>query len=150
MVEKSEAKSKIETKTGLNNTHKSLLAGASGALIAIFFVLGSFGVVRAMHGPGGRDGIRYGAPTMTQGVGEYRGMRGGPNLGGEITKIDNDTITLKGMDAQVITVTVNDKTTYHKADSDAKLSDLKVGDKVMIRGEVKTVTVDADSIGIRQ
>ncbi len=122
MVEKSEAKSKIETKTGLNNTHKSLLAGASGALIAIFFVLGSFGVVRAMHGPGGRDGIRYGAPTMTQGVGEYRGMRGGPNLGGEITKIDND----------------------------AKLSDLKVGDKVMIRGEVKTVTVDADSIGIRQ
>lgn len=150
MTDKQEIKKQPKSKNVLNNTHKSMLAGAGGALIALFIVLGSFGVVRAMHGPGGRDGMKPGAPMMMQGGGEDRGMRGGPHLGGEITKIDGNTITLKGMDDQVITVTVNDKTTYHKADSDAKLSDLKVGDKIMVRGEVKTVTVDADSIGIRQ
>jgi len=141
---------KSQPKTNLNNTHKSMLAGAGGALIAIMIVVGSFGVVRAMHGPNDRGGFRGGTPIMAQDGGEERGMHRGPGLGGEITKIDGTTLTLKGRDDQVITVTVNDKTSYKKADANAKLGDLKVGDKIMVRGDVKTVTVTAGSIGIRQ
>ncbi len=125
----------------LQSTHKSMLAGAGGALIAIMLVLGSVGVVRAMHGPDS-DERHGGRPGMM--------MQGGPRLGGEITKIDGNTITVTGRDDQTITVKVDDSTKYKKDDSDVKLSDLKVGDEIMIHGEVQTVTVDADTIGIRK
>lgn len=144
MANKNEpSKSKVELKP----THKSMLAGAGGALIAILIVLGSVGVVRAMSGHGNGD-PRNGMPMMQ---GEARGgMRGGPGLGGEITKIEGTTITVKGRDDQTITITVDDNTNYQKEGDDAKLSDLKVGDEIMVRGDVQNISVEADSIGIRQ
>ena len=124
----------------LQSTHKSMLAGAGGALIAIMLVLGSVGVVKAMHGPD--SGERHGGrPDMM--------MQGGPRLGGEITKIDGNTITVTGRDDQAITVKVDDSTKYKKDNGEVKLSDLKVGDEIMIRGDVQSVTVNAESIGIR-
>ena len=124
----------------LQSTHKSMLAGAGGALIAIMLVLGSVGVVKAMHGPdsGERHGRR---PDMMR--------QGAPRVGGEITKIDGNTITVTGRDDQAITVKVDDSTKYKKDNGEVKLSDLKVGDEIMIRGDVQSVTVNAESIGIR-
>lgn len=143
---KEQAKAKIELKP----THKSMLAGAGGALIAILIVLSSVGAVRAMSGRGNGDRPAGGPPMMMQAEGRGGEMRGGPRLGGEITKIEGSTITVTGRDDQTITVKVDDNTNYKKDGDDAKISDLKVGDNIMIRGEVQSVTVNADSIGIRQ
>ncbi len=134
-----------DKKIALTSTQKTFLAGAGGALVAMVLVLGSASMVRAFNGHGRDGGPRGGAPMMMQGG----GMRGGPGLGGKITKIDGNTLTVTGKDDQTITVTVDDNTNYQKEDDDAKLSDLKVGDEIMIRGDVQNVSVDADSIGIR-
>lgn len=150
MADKKAIETEEKSKAKLGSTSKSMAAGAVGALIAIVIVLGSFGVVRAMHDPDGRGGFKPGAPMMQGAEDEDRGMHRGPGLGGEITKIEGSTITLKGRDDQIITISVSDKTTYKKDASDAKLSDLKVGNKIMVRGDVQTISVKADSIGIRQ
>lgn len=60
-------------------------------------------------------------------------MRG---TAGTITAINGDTLTVKqAMSDSTVTVKLNDKTEYRKDREPAKLSDLKVGDFVIIRGE---------------
>ena len=63
------------------------------------------------------------------------GERRGPRLGGTITAISGDSITLKTFDGKTATVHVSDSTRYRKDRNDAKPSDFKVGDMVMVRGE---------------
>ena len=64
--------------------------------------------------------------------------RGGGNFGnvrvsGDITKIDGNTLTVKGVN-QDYTVTVTDTTSYSKNRDVAKQSDLQVNNSVMISG----------------
>lgn len=55
--------------------------------------------------------------------------------GGTITAISGDTFTLKTMNGSTATVKLTSSTVYRRDRQDAKLSDFKVGDMVMVRGE---------------
>ncbi len=64
-----------------------------------------------------------------------RGGRRGPGVAGTITAIDGNTISVKTMDGTTTQVNVTDQTRFRKERQDAKLTDLKVGDNVFVRGE---------------
>lgn len=71
-----------------------------------------------------------------QGQWRGRGPRGNfQGTGGTITAIEGDTITIKTMDGKQATVKVTPETRYRRDRQEAKLSDFKVGDVVMVRGE---------------
>jgi hypothetical protein len=64
------------------------------------------------------------------------GRRGNfQGTGGTITAIAGDTITLKTMDGKEATVKVTPETRYRRNRQDAKLSDFRAGDTVMVPGE---------------
>jgi hypothetical protein len=64
------------------------------------------------------------------------GRRGNfQGTGGTITAISGDTLTLKTMNGGTATVKLTSSTIYRRDRQDAKLSDFKVGDMVMVRGE---------------
>lgn len=64
------------------------------------------------------------------------GRRGNfQGTGGTITAISGDTMTLKTMDGSTATVKLTSSTMYRRDRQEAKLSDFKVGDMVMVRGE---------------
>jgi preprotein translocase subunit YajC len=67
--------------------------------------------------------------------GQRGGRRGGPGLIGEVTAISGNTITVKTMDGNTATVNVTDQTRFRKDRQDAKLTDVKVGDNVFVRGQ---------------
>jgi len=71
-------------------------------------------------------------PQAGQGMG--RGHRG-PGVGGTITAISGNTITIKTMDGNTAQVNVTDQTRFRKDRQEAKLADLKVGENVMVRGQ---------------
>jgi hypothetical protein len=54
---------------------------------------------------------------------------------GTITAIADGKITLKTMDGKIATVALDDKTQFHLDRQPAKLSDFKVGDAVLVRGQ---------------
>ena len=56
-------------------------------------------------------------------------------IGGTITAISGNTLTVKTMDGNTAQVNVSDKTRYRKDRQAAQLSDFKVGDQIMVRGE---------------
>jgi hypothetical protein len=76
-------------------------------------------------------------PNHIQGPG---GGYGGNNSGvqgpgvGTITAIEGDTITMKTMDGKQATVKVTSDTRFRRDRQEAKLSDFKVGDTVMVGG----------------
>lgn len=76
-------------------------------------------------------------------------QRRGPGTGGTITAITENSITLKNRDGQTEQVNLNDKTRYRKGREDAKLTDLKVGDMVFVRGEQKDGVWQADVVAER-
>ncbi len=65
--------------------------------------------------------------------GEERGRR--PGVGGTVTAVSNDALTLKTFDERTVTVKLTPQTRFRKDGQNAKLSDFKVGDMVMVRGE---------------
>jgi len=74
-------------------------------------------------------------PRPPDGGGQQRGERRGPGIGGAITAISGDSLTIKTFDGRTVMVKLTDTTRYRKDQQDAKLSDFKVGDMVMVRGE---------------
>ncbi len=70
-----------------------------------------------------------------QGQWQGRGGHRGPGVAGTITAINGNTITIKTMDGNSATVNLTDQTRFRKERQDAKLTDLKVGDNVFVRGE---------------
>ena len=92
-------------------------------------------------------------PGPAQGPGQDRnrdGQNGPRPVFGKITSIQNGTIELSGPDGQTITVKVNPQTEYRKDRQPAKASDFKVGDMIMVRGDVNPDhTVTARTIGGR-
>lgn len=74
--------------------------------------------------------------NQQQGQWRGRGQRGNfQGTGGTITAIAGDTITIKTMDGKQATVKVTSDTRFRRDRQEAKLSDFKVGDIVMVRGE---------------
>jgi preprotein translocase subunit YajC len=72
--------------------------------------------------------------TPVQGAGRMQGPREGRGgLFGKITSIGNGTIELAKPDGTTATVKITDKTQFRKDRQDAKLTDFKVGDLVMVR-----------------
>ena len=82
-------------------------------------------------------------PAQTQGSGQeagagrMQGPRGGrfPGVFGKLTAIHDQSIDITKEDGTVVTVKFSDTTRFRKDRADAKLSDLKVGDTVFVRGE---------------
>ena len=60
---------------------------------------------------------------------EFRGVAG------QITEISGSTLKLKLRDGSTATVTVTSETRFRKEQQEAKLSDFKIGDNIMVRGE---------------
>ncbi len=58
-----------------------------------------------------------------------------PGVAGTISKISGDTVVLKTFEDRSVTVKMTDQTRFRKDRQPAKLSDFKVGDSVMVRGE---------------
>ena len=72
------------------------------------------------------------------GTAQRRGMRGEGRqrpLIGKITAIGSDTIDIASPDGSAVKVKLSDKTEFRKDREAAKLSDFKVGDFVMVRGD---------------
>src|SRR5512140_1210545 len=67
--------------------------------------------------------------------GPGRGWGSFQGTGGTITAISGDTLTLKTMNGSTATVKLTSATMYRRDRQEAKLSDFKVGDMVMVRGE---------------
>lgn len=74
-------------------------------------------------------------PSNQQQQGQWRGRGNFQATGGTITAIDGDTLTLKTMDGKQATVKVTSDTRFRRDRQESKLSDFKVGDTVMVRGE---------------
>jgi ribosomal protein L21E len=100
------------------------------SLIAIFLTLAiwSWGQdAPAAAPPGGQP------PATSEGQrGEGRRFQG---IAGTITAIQGNAITVKTMDGGSAQVNLSDKTRYRKDRQPAQLSDFKVGDQIMVRGE---------------
>lgn len=86
------------------------------------------------------------APQGGQGNWQGRRFQG---TGGEITAINGNSITLKTRDGQTAQVSLSDKTQYRKDRAEAKISDFKVGDMVMVRGEQKDGVWQAEVVAAR-
>jgi hypothetical protein len=69
------------------------------------------------------------------GQGGGRGMGQMHGVGGQITAINGDTLTLQTFRGETATVKVTPSTQIRKDGADAKLSDFKVGDRIMVAGE---------------
>jgi hypothetical protein len=71
-----------------------------------------------------------------RGEGRGYGRRGNfQGTGGTITAIEGDTLTLKMINGAQASVKLTPQTMYRRDGQPAKLSDFKVGDMVMVRGE---------------
>jgi len=83
--------------------------------------------------------------------GEHQGMgRHFQGVGGTITAISGNALTVKTMDGNTAQVNVSDKTRYRKDRQAAQLSDFKVGDQIMVRGESGGENVwNADMVAAR-
>ena len=77
------------------------------------------------------------APPPQQPYGPMQGGGPGrrPGVGGTITAISSDSLTLKTFDERTATVKLTPDTRFRKDQQDARLSDFKVGAVVMVRGE---------------
>jgi len=77
-------------------------------------------------------------PPAGQGQGRTRGQEGGQfrGIAGQITEISGDTITLKDMNGNIVKVKTTADTRFRKDfQTEGKLSDFKVGDFIIVRGE---------------
>ncbi len=73
-----------------------------------------------------------------------------PGVAGTVTAIGANTLTIKTQDGQSAQVALNGKTQYRKDREPAKLSDLKVGDMVFVRGERSgDNSWQAEMVGVR-
>lgn len=81
---------------------------------------------------------------------DRQGQEGGPRLFGKITAVHDGVLEITGPDGKAVTVKVTPQTEFRKDRAPAKVSDFKVGDMVMVRGdENPDHTVTAKLIGAR-
>jgi hypothetical protein len=86
-------------------------------------------VARAQDQPAGPP------PQQHQGRGTEGAEGGQRPLFGKITAIKGNSIEIAGRDGQTVTVNLTSQTDFRKDRETAKVSDFKVGDMVMVRGD---------------
>ena len=71
-----------------------------------------------------------------------------PSVGGQVSAVGSDTITVTQRDGTSATIHVDSATTYQvEGVTSAKLSDIKVGNFVMAQGELRTDgSLDASTV----
>ncbi len=127
-----------------------VLGGGLGYIVADHFPLKFAGTKRVFNTrgygmmSGGFDQDDRGGSGLRGGM---MGVRGGNRAGGEVTKIDGNTITIKLPNGNTETITVNDSTVYKKTTTGSK-SDVKVGDTISVTG-VDTADDTVSQITIR-
>jgi hypothetical protein len=90
-----------------------------------------------------QDGPRFGnaeGPAFFQQAGEEGapcGGRGGPGAGGEVTAVSDSSLTVATPKGDSVTVKVSEDTVVRlvESQSEGSLSDIEVGDNVMVRGQ---------------
>jgi hypothetical protein len=101
---------------------------AKGLIIAT--LMAALAVVAAAQDAPSAGGASPDGQRMGRGPGgNFQGV------GGEITKIEGNTLTLTTFRGETAKVSVVDSTRIMKERAEAKLIDLKVGDRVMVRGQ---------------
>jgi Cu/Ag efflux protein CusF len=101
--------------------------------LGLFFILSAV-VTRAQDNPPAPAPQQ--GQGQTQGQGPGRGNReGGRPVFGKITAIHDGSLDIAGMDGQALTVKLTPQTEFRKDREAAKLTDFKVGDVVMVRGD---------------
>jgi hypothetical protein len=112
------------------------------------------GVVAMLSAAGTRAQDDAPAPPpqqgQSQGQGRGAGREGGRPLFGKITALHDGSIEVTGPDGQAVMVKLTPQTEFRKDREPAKVSDFKVGDTVMVRGDENADhTVTAKTIGGR-
>jgi len=102
------------------------------AIVIVFTGIGYFAGTKTSQnkGPGGMAGIK------TTGNNNRAGGMGG-NITGEISSADEKSLTIKMTNGSSKIVLLTEKTSVNKA-TEAAVSDLKVGEKVVIFGSTNT------------
>jgi hypothetical protein len=96
---------------------------------------------------------QFGQRMIGQGFGGSQGrqgstpMRSGGFASGEITSIDNNTITIKTQDGSSKIIIYSDSTKVNKT-SDGSKSDLKVGERITAVGTESSGSITAQDISI--
>lgn len=81
---------------------------------------------------------RSGTAGSGGGMGDMREMLGKRFIAGEVTKIDETKLTVKRIDGETQVIEADENTSFHNDKRESiTLADIKVGDKVSGRGEVK-------------
>lgn len=65
---------------------------------------------------------------------------------GTVSQISSNSITVKTVKGQTVTVDVTDKTEFTKSGNKAALSELKVGDRVVIHAEKNKGKLEAHTV----
>jgi hypothetical protein len=119
--------------------------------ILLFIALGVIAMLSAAR-TRAQDDAPAPAPQQGQGQGQGRGAGrvGGRPLFGKITAVHDGSIEITGPDGQAVMVKLTPQTEFRKDREPAKVSDFKVGDTVMVRGDENADhTVTAKTIGGR-
>ena len=102
------------------------------------FLFLSIGVASPAQTPDSPSTPQDQAQAPTPGGGHHSGQ-GGPREGhgtvGKITAVHGNSLQVVRPDGSTVTVNLTDKTEYHKDRQPAQLSDFKVGDFIMARGD---------------
>ena len=138
---------------------KWLIIGSIAGLVAMLGV-GALGALAFAQSPvdggrfggfrGGSGGFGPGADFMMRG-GPHKGPGFGKGTGGEVTAIDGSSLTVQTRDEEIVTVNTSDdtKVTLAENQSEGSVSDIQVGDKIGVRGQINDDgTVDAEGIVI--
>jgi hypothetical protein len=98
--------------------------------LAVFLLVAVWGWGQAAPADSAPEG-QPSAQSQNQ-PGRYRRFMG---VMGTITAINSDSITVKTRNGQTAQVNLSDKTQYRKERQAAQLSDFKVGDEIVVRGQ---------------
>lgn len=119
--------------------------GAVGMLLIGTIIFGATGLARHSAGQPGfgreQDGPGGGRDSMRMG-----GMRGQRPTAGTVQSLADDTIVIKDRDDNTVTVTVDNSTEYLKDQAEAKQSDIKTGDTLIIFGKLADNKIPASRI----
>ncbi|HET6929533.1 MAG TPA: DUF5666 domain-containing protein [Candidatus Acidoferrum sp.] len=114
------------------------------------FLYLAMGVASPAQTPAAPQDQVQGPPAGGDRGSRHGGAREGRGTIGKITAIHGNSLQVLRPDGSTVTVNLTDKTEYRKDRQPARLSDFKVGDFVMVRGEENSDhTVNAQLLGGR-
>jgi ribosomal protein L21E len=115
------------------------------SVIAVFLLVAAWCWGQTAPADGASEG-QSSTPSQNQ-PGWHHRFKG---VAGTITAINPDSITVKTRDGQTAQVNLSDKTQYRKERQAAQLTDFKVGDQIIVRGESSSQGVwQADVVAAR-